>query len=217
MTSPGIADGSELLREAEAFVATLDGLYGLYLDATSGFHLNADRMLNAQKASRGSSKLSIEQQDEGEIFIGRGAPTDPTNVVLHKVTQAQYKARNSRGGNNEVRLGQLLVVLMYEFWETEHRANLSKALGMSGPKDLQVMLMGDLRLLRHDVIHRRGIVSRETVKGLKILTGFTIDSHLVLNEDQVESLVRSVKAEVDDLVKAAGLPDPEHRKIWRVT
>lgn len=64
----------------------------------------------------------------------------------------EFRRRNRKGGPNHTRAAQLLILLMYEYWESEYRSSVAEALGKD-KNDLKIPLMGDLRLLRHDVIH----------------------------------------------------------------
>ena len=56
----------------------------------------------------------------------------------------------------------------------------------------------------------------DTVQKLEVLEGFTAGTELVLDRDAVESIVRGLKAALDELVEGATGVDPEHRKIWHV-
>lgn len=196
-------------------VTSVDELYGHYLDSTMGFIANL-RLLTVARKRNPSMPPPGSDDDKAEFFVGDGNPNDPTNRLLHKTTLGEFKNRNSKGGRNHVRAAQLLVVLLYAFWESAHRARIAAALGLKEATDLKIPLFGDLKLLRHDVIHHRGILRADTVTKLSVLRGFQEGQVIAFEDGDIEALVRRIKAAMDDLVIKAGGTDPKHRTIWHV-
>jgi hypothetical protein len=205
-----------LLQDAVlSYVVIVDELYGHYLDTTCGFVAN-ERLITENQAKARPSLAPGTDMDQLTFFYGHGDPNDPSNRILHQTTQGAYKARNAEGGRNHVRAAQLLLVLVFEYWESEHRTHIANALGLADWSELKVPVLGDLRELRQDVIHHRGIVRGETVKKLGILKGFIACEQIQLTGEQVETIIVEVKSALDSLVVQAGCPDPLHRKVWRV-
>jgi hypothetical protein len=93
---------------------------------------------------------------------------------------------------------------------------VAQALGLDDRDSLKVPLMGDLRLVRDDIIHHRGFVTKKTDTKLELLKQFKEGDEIVLDDPAVEALVRQVKAVLDSLVVDAGGVDPLHRTIWHV-
>ena len=212
----GVRDGADLqllTDEVAAFVEVIDNLYGVYLDACSGFGQNVQTVERAQAETR----LGLPEADLDSLpfFMGRGSPNDPSNVMQHKTTQGAFKTRNATGGHNEVLLGQMLVVMVYEHWDSRHRQRLADALGIP-TKDLKSPLFGDLRLLRIDVLHRHGIVQKDTVKKAEVIKGLVEGEVVRLSRETVEEVVRGIKAVLDHLVVEQGGEDPKHRTVWHV-
>ncbi|MCR9161924.1 MAG: hypothetical protein ACE37F_26070 [Nannocystaceae bacterium] len=200
--------------EVAAFVEVVDNLYGVYLDAGLGFMAIAKQVCEGQDKVRGEFPPGTDL-DALPQFIGRGSPNDAGNVMQHKTTQGQFKARNAKGGHNQVLLGQMLLVLLYEHWESEHRARVAAAIGIPR-KDLKASLFGDLRLVRNDIIHCRGIIQEKTIEKLEVVQGLVVGEVLRLSEDAVEETVRAIKRVLDNLVVEHGGEDPKHRTVWRV-
>lgn len=192
------------------YARAVDELYGLYLDTTTGFVQNA--RLIAQLQLRLSSDL--QNPDKVDFFYGYGAPNSPTSRVLHRTTHGEYKARNAVGGANHVKAAQLLLVLLFEYWESEHRGHIAAALRVDHG-EVKLPVLGDIRLLRQDVIHHRGITRHETVRKLMVLSGFVPDTPIGLTGEQVEAIVVQIKSGLDALVMESGGPDPNHRFVWR--
>jgi hypothetical protein len=104
-------------------------------------------------------------------------------------------------------------MLLYAFWESAHRAKLAAALRLKKPTDLEIPLLGDLKLFRHGVAHHRSILKKETVTKLSVLRGFQEGEELVFKEGDLEASVRGIKAAMDQLVVKAGGEDPKHQTI----
>jgi hypothetical protein len=100
-------------------------------------------------------------------YLGTGDPN---------VTMAPYAAwRRSQvldqvqpDGPVDTLLGYQWIALFYAEWDEYHRPRLAKALGC-GTKSVRIPLMGDLRRLRHDVIHGLGIASKEWTGRCEVL------------------------------------------------
>jgi hypothetical protein len=215
MPNESSASDAKLADAANSYAARVE-LFGLYLDATSGFMHNRDLIVKIQHTSGPALGMTIEQFDVLPFAIGGGDPNDPEAVVDHYTTQGKYKERNGRNGTNSFRLAQLLLVLVYEYWDSEHRHAIAAALGLSDTKELKVPVLGDLRLLRHDVIHKRAIVSIETVSKLEVLTKFEVGNAIRLEENDVREIVRGVKAAIDQIVIEKTGDDPGYRNFWRI-
>lgn len=167
-----------LLKEIQAFVNTVDDLYGLYLDATMGFAHNAEEIAKGQRSGSQQLGMSIDELDKREIYLGRGRPSDPDSILQHAATQGSYKARNTRGGTNFILMAQVVIVLIFEYWETEHRGRIASAIGLANQSQLKIPILGDLWLLRNDVIHRKGFVSSRTEEKLKVSQALQRDNRL---------------------------------------
>ena len=196
------ANLAKLSSTIEAYIASVDDLYGHYLDSTIGFISFHDRILEGQKRYRATQPQRIDL-DAGEFFIGNGNPNEPSARLLHKTNIGEAKKRNAKGGKNHVRAAQLLIVLIYSFWEHEYRPRLATALGLANANDLKVPLFGDIKLLRRDVIHHRGEVTNETVAKLSIFAGFSVGKEIILTDTDVEALILKIKAAMDELVLQA--------------
>lgn len=61
-------------------------------------------------------------------------------------------------GPVEALLGRQWIVSVYALWEDEYRPLLAAARGNSNNEE-KYPLLGDLRRLRHDVVHNRGVAS----------------------------------------------------------
>lgn len=191
---------------AGQFVAETNAAYGLYLDALMGFTALADLVVRNQKAT-GS-------KDDSQFFYGQGPPTDPKNVLLHQTTQGALKQRVQRGGRHYFLMGRWLIVLVYELWEAGYRTPFAQAAGIDRGT-LFVSVFGDLRRLRHDILHRKGVLNGDTVNRLEVLP-HPLTGCVDYDEEQVRQIIGLVKAAVDELVLTWTGVDPAYRTVWRV-
>lgn len=67
-----------------------------------------------------------------------------------------------------IRLSQQWIVAFFTFWEHEFRPRLAESHAVQ-PNEIVVPLLGDLRLLRNDVVHHRGVATAETTGRCEIL------------------------------------------------
>jgi len=191
------------------FVAQIDELYGLYLDAAIGFENNVEMIRRGQAASPASS-------DASAFFIGDGAPISPTNVLLHRTTQGEFKDRNRRDGRNYLIMARLFVVLVYHFWEIEYRPRIAKAAGLADPNELKIPILGDLRLLRHEIIHHKGQLSPDERGRLEVLANLLPGEMVDLPKPAMSQVVSELKAAMDSLVTTWTGEDPGHRAVLHV-
>lgn len=148
--------------ECRAFLRIVDGLYGVYLDATLGFRRLLEYIDSTQAvasellASHGPEVASVEHQDAQSWIYGLGNPNDPGAQVQHQTTTGEVKRRNRPGGGNYTFLANACVIALYSYWEDSFRGRIAEALGLK-KSELKAPVMGDLRLLRNSIVHHRAI------------------------------------------------------------
>lgn len=197
------------------FATRLDEIYALYLDASQGFQANVKLTERSQQESR-SLVSDPAELDQLPFIFTRGNPNDPANVVLHQTTQGNFKARNAKGGANLRLLSQYFIVLLFHLWEQEYRGRVADILRLGAPDDLKIDIMGDIRLLRNEILKHRGVISNDTAKRLKLLDGFSEGMIISLAEENMEQLVRAMKAACDDLARESAGIDPKLRTLWSI-
>jgi hypothetical protein len=217
---PTPSDTSTLQQAAEEFVEIADACFGLCLDCTFGFQKNRDSLAKSQEsilatpACAQDNIKTVEDLDKVDFFIGHGPPIDPKNIMYHRCTQGEYKDRNTVGGKNDRAIGRYCVVLLYEYWESEYRQRFADALGISRDK-LTHDLFGDLRNLRHAIIHNRGRATKDCAT-LRILARVSEGTEISLKTEEMYHLTREIKAFVDGVVRLQTGRDPAYRTIWHV-
>jgi hypothetical protein len=180
------------------YLAIVDQVYGYYIDSVVGFEANVRRLVASQEGMRSHFPPEFDQ-DLMALTYGRTAPTDPNAKAQHITSQGEYKARNKKGGRNHFRAAEYLVVMLYQYWESKYRAAIANARGID-PDDVKVPVIGDLRVLRIDILHHRAIVRQETAQKLQIFKRVIAGQRLTLTHNDVEILVDTVKASLNDLL-----------------
>lgn len=74
---------------------------------------------------------------------------------------------------------------------------IADCLGIKKP-DLKVDIFGDFRLLRHSIIHHRGI-ALPGIEKCKVLKWFNENDQIALTEDQIKTIIFYVKIQVNDI------------------
>jgi hypothetical protein len=174
------------------FMKVIDGVYGLYLDSTSGYKLLNNQIINFQQKAQKllSSPLTTAELDERGFIYGKGHP-DNTNF-LHITTQGKLKKRNEKNGTNFRVIANLLVVLIHQYWEDFYRGKIAALNGLK-KDDLQSDVFGDLKQFRHSIIHNRGKATWDQASKVKLFKWFKRGEEIFLNENQVLEIVTKVK------------------------
>lgn len=103
------------------FKSTVESIYGVYLDSTTGFKLLKKYITDAQKRVSKEVKKSIIELDNLNFTYGKGDPSSENAVTLHKSTQGQIKKRNAEGNINYKFIGNMCLISIFNYWEDNYR------------------------------------------------------------------------------------------------
>ncbi|MBK6674617.1 MAG: hypothetical protein IPG49_14555 [Proteobacteria bacterium] len=172
----------------EEYLAAVNGVFGLYYDSQRGFQLvfeEAERV--RQFALHKFHKATPEKLDATTVLYSRGLPSDPRYMPLHTVTQADLRARNRQDGFNSKMLGNMCLVMIFEYWETEYRRRIADELRIS--KDaLMVDTIGDIRLFRNSILHHSAVALPNIVNCRKF-KWFSPGDIIAVSRAQMEEVV----------------------------
>lgn len=184
------------------YASVVDAIYGVYLDATRGFHLLRQEIeRNQQYAVSSLPGTTIEQLDNVSMIYGVGHPNSPDAYTIHACTQSEFKRRNEEDGQNYKTIGNMCLVEIYQYWEDCYRQRVADQLGVA-TNDVTADIMGDLRFLRISIVHHRA-VARADVAKCRLLKWFNEGDEVFLTKDQFEQLVFLVKTFLDTLTEKA--------------
>jgi len=185
------------MNAIEEFEAIINAIYGVYLDSTTGFREIRERFEASQQNSLSLLKekhpelATLEYLDQTLFIYGKGDPNSREAIWLHKCTQGQYKKRNSDDGLNFLFISNMALVSMYQFWEDHYRSAIAGLLGET-KNSVSEPVMGDIRLLRHSIIHHAGIALPE-VDRCEVLTWFREGEMIFLDKAKFEFTVSQIK------------------------
>ena len=179
------------------FESTVDAIYGVYLDSTTGFDEICRRHERQQQDTLRWLKdthpelATVQYLDSTSFIYGKGDPRTPEAVELHRCTQAQYRTRNSKGGLNYLFIANMALVAIYQYWEDHFRSEIAAQLGLS-KNELKEPVMGDLRRVRHSVVHHAGVALPE-IDECEVLKWFHPGDLIYLDAEKFETVIYELK------------------------
>ncbi len=116
--------------------------------------------------------------------MGRGDPNAADARILAEWHRKETLEKLTRGGDAFNRLGRDWVVAIYQAWEDDVRARIAKVAGVDKSNVLNTVF-GDLRHVRHDIVHRQGIASSEHSAKTEVLNWFAKGEPIVIDGDHL--------------------------------
>lgn len=133
----------------DAFLSDLNDAAGVYAVSISG----------VGKFRAFLESFTFPNPDPSTPFsFGTGDPSTPDGVAYQRWPQGDLSELLARDGEIITSLGQQWIVMVFALWEEEHRVSIAKAFEVDVSEILDDV-MGDIRHLRNDVIHHRGIAT----------------------------------------------------------
>lgn len=125
------------------FINTFDEYVFCMFFATKGIHLMGQ-------------ELTKDPHKEGnQIWVGSDCEKNPKMHARMKTADCIKKCEKNGTFSNEIT--KSLLVTMYSLWDEVYRHNVAEAAGIES-KYIECPLMGDLRKIRHIIIHHKSIV-----------------------------------------------------------
>lgn len=155
----------DVIREYIDFV---NEQVGTYMDALAGF---AGHYTRVQRQVHRISRPVGKRQQNGETVIVYASYEDPSkpDTIHNRIVRADtYIEANSPGGSNEQRHARAIVVFLFTYWEDEIRPRLAAAKGAT-VNEIKSDIMGDIRILRHAILHANSSIRPEEHRRLKVV------------------------------------------------
>jgi hypothetical protein len=118
-------------------------------------------------ASDGMEKLTAtipldsEKYPDQRIFIGNTPPDQGKAQSVMSAAKAVANAK--RDGEFQDILGKSLLIRIYAEWDERYRAQIGQEFGVSA-REVQADLMGDLRRIRHWIVHSKSLIGKDAPK-----------------------------------------------------
>lgn len=182
-----------LLNLYHEFKKKLEEQHTLYLDSTIGFKFINARLGSIQKLSKdlfdGHEYGEASFQDtcliSYEALCGEDLVVQSTIPLMR---QGEVKKRTKENGNNYWLIGFQCIVSMYSYWEVYLRNEIANALGKE-KNEIKHPIWGDMRWLRHSVIHHDCIAKPEIVK-CEIIKWYKPGDQIRLSFQQMNSIFK---------------------------
>ena len=197
----------KLIQACKAFATDLVTFYALYCDSIQGFKHNAEKrkhqLQNNTTKPENKNWYGQSEMSPGQIEI----------TAIAFVTQTEFVANNEPGGLNHILAAHQFIATTFTSWEHKHRKAIATTLEMVNVSDLKIDVLGDLRELRHEILHHHGVVQANTLSRLRELGDFCeADKRLEISEKRVFDLVIKILAAIDSMILKRTGEDPHMRK-----
>ena len=180
------------------FVAKIEAIYGIYRDCGQSFGLALRDLTNQQslmlKAFNAKGhNWSIDDLDKKKYHYAVREEDGKVNSVA-AVTQGEWKEKIGKNGTNIRLIGNMCLVMIYQYWEDRYREEIAKSKGID-KGELTSDLIGDIRLFRTSIIHNNSRAIAE-VDRCKILKWFRAGDEIVIDSAKMDQLIDQLKKEV---------------------
>jgi hypothetical protein len=180
--------------------------FATFLSQAAGSHALAVTGLS-QIANTFETLPATADNPDPTIHWGAGDPNFLENSPVYRGWKRSDALAYLRpGGTAVVFQGWSWIALVYGRWEDDYRHRFAKAMGC-GPKEVRSDVFGDLRHLRNDVTHKKGIASREESGKCQVLTAwYEIGQPIVIGVEHVSAFYKHLQE--PDAVYQAQLEQP---------
>ncbi len=196
-----------------AFIDFVNSQVGVYCDCLAGFQGNKTRI--ERQTARVQRPVSRRIKD-GQPVIVWASVEDPASpdVLHHRIIRAdEFITVNSEAGFDEQQLCWSIIVFLFAYWDEEIRPQIAKVRGVE-TNDVKIDALGDLRILRKNIIHNGGVLPDIEHAKLKVMKDIcTPNARMTYTHDQMHKIFVFVKQAISELSleytgHLPGAPDP---------
>lgn len=178
---------------------------GMYMDAMAGFAGHRTRV------ERQVHRIIRPSQKNGNVVTWTSYEDPSKSEIIHtRIIRAEnYIEINSQGGSNEQQHSCAIIVFLYTYWENETRPRLAKIKKVD-IGEIRSDIMGDLREVRHTILHTKKIFTEEKYKKLKVLKNmFDVGQPIFLSYEKMHNIFGMIKDGLAKmLINYIGVPSP---------
>lgn len=174
----------------DGYLWMLHKLKGFHIDSIEGFRLYHKKFKSDQISISNKLGVSINDLDKTSMTYSTGAPNDPNALITHECTQGELKARLDKGGLNENLVGQFFLVVAYEYWE-RIRGDIADIMQIER-NAVKSDIFGDIRHIRHDIIHNFGIATKDHSTRTVILKKIKENTPICIGIDELDTIIEEI-------------------------
>lgn len=167
---------------------------GVYMDALAGFAGHRTRVeRQVHRVNRAVRSSTDAQGLPVMVWASYEDPSKP-DVIHNRIIRAEdYMAANADGGSNEQQHAKAIVIFLYTYWEEEIRPRLAVSQKMERD-NIRSDVMGDLRILRHAILHTKSIIPLGRHKALRTMQDlFVPEKPILLPYDNMQQVFIRIK------------------------
>lgn len=176
---------------------------GTYMDALAGFSGHYTRI--QRQIHRISKPVGMRKKYGGTVVV-YASYEDPSkpDIIHNRIVRAdKYIEANAPGGSHEQHLARSIVVFLFTYWEDDIRPRLASAKGVS-VNEIVSDIMGDLRILRHAILHAKSAIRPDEHKRLKVVGAmFPVNSPIHISYEDMHRIFVLIKQACAQLVLAS--------------
>jgi hypothetical protein len=177
-------------RQVQVYMAALAGF--------AGHHTRVERQVH--RICRATNSRIDDMGQRVVVYASYEDPTQP-DVILNRIIRASdYIAVNSEGGSNAQQHSQAVLVFLFTYWEDEIRPRLAASRGVE-LNEICSDIMGDLRILRHAILHAKGTLRTDEHKRLKKLKDmFVADQPIHISYENMHQIFVLIKQDCERML-----------------
>lgn len=191
------------------FVDFMSRQRGVYIDAMAGFAGHEVRIeQQIARVIRPSERRIGEDEIPIVMMSSYEDPTKPDVIHSRIVRTKDYISDNSELGFNAQQQAYALIAFILAYWEHETRVRLAAAQSVE-LNEIKSDIFGDLREIRHSILHTKAILRRERYNKLKIVQSmFEADMPILITFEKMHKLFEHMHQGCAKLlIELMGIPD----------
>jgi len=151
--------------------------------AVNGIQLSVAQMENAPRSPK---------NPDPDVYMGIGDPNVAGSTTYASAKLSELRWQLADNGPVITSLGQQWAVLVDAEWEEHFRPSIAEAHNCNS-NDLKYPLFGDLRKLRNDIVHHRGIATAQNVGRCELLIHWSeIGQTIFIDAPSIAEFLRRV-------------------------
>ncbi len=182
------------------FIDFVNQQVGVYSDCLSGFRGNKVRVERQKARVQRPTGRRIENGRPVIVWTSVEDPDSP-DVIHHRIMKADdFIAANAEGGLNEQQTCRAIIVFMFAYWDEEIRPKIAEVRGVKS-EDVKLDELGDLRILRKNIVHNGGLLPASAHAKLKVLKDLVKpDAQITFTHDQMHKVFVHIKQAIGALI-----------------
>lgn len=191
-------ENKPLIAAIDDFIHFLRAQRGAYGDACAGYRRNhvSVKMRVMKSLKRANRTLTDKAGPPSVVMTNVKDPRAPDSVVHTIRLSREFLAANAAGGGNEQQFCRALIVFIFTFWDDVTRYECAKALGTE-KNDVKLPIAGDLRILRHAILHDRGVLRAAAHKKLEVIgSSFEPDAEVNFSNGSMMEIFNQLDAQI---------------------